>query len=166
VSGVKSSRTLKWFVAVLLTLTLGWKWAVSSYGWALDPNEPEEKVATRRVADFLSRNHLNVVGSREVTFGMQLIEATSGLCRVRVVLSSSRGWHRDLIRNMTQADESNFVVFGGRIYPEQPMWLTVPDFLWTKLLQKLGLNVYSTPVITVISGPACDADRLPWKEFG
>jgi len=165
VSGVKSSPILKWGVAVLLVLTLGWKWAATVYGSAVDPNE-EEQAAARRVAGFLVRNHLNVTGPREVVFGMQMIEANAGLCRMRVALTSSRGWHRDLIRNMTQAGESNFVVFGGRIYAEQPMWRTVPDFLWTKLVQKLGLNVHSTPVITVIAGPACDADRLPWKELG
>jgi len=56
------------------------------------------------------------------------------------------------------------VVFGGVIYPEQPMWRTVPDFLWSKLLSKLGFNVHSTPVITVLEGPNCNAERLPWNE--
>jgi hypothetical protein len=93
---VRSSRALKYSVLLLLIgLTLGWKWAVISYGGGSDPGEPEDKVAAREVAAFLARNHFSVVEPREFVFGMQLLEAAAGLCRMRVTLSSSRGWHRD-----------------------------------------------------------------------
>ena len=64
-------------------------------------------------------------GVRDVTFGMQMVEATAGLCQLRVALSASRGWHRDLIRTMTKPGEQTFVVFRGKVYPEQPMLLTI-----------------------------------------
>jgi hypothetical protein len=85
---------------------------------------------------------------------------------MKVALTSSRGWHRDLISNLTTPADRTFVVFRGRVYSEQPMWLTVPDFLWSKLVSGLGLSVYPAPVITVIAEPSCGAERLPWKELG
>jgi hypothetical protein len=166
VAGVRSSRALKYSVLLLLIgLTLGWKWAVISYGGGSDAGEPEDKVAAREVAAFLARNHFSVVEPREFVFGLQLLEATAGLCRMRVTLSSSRGWHRDLIRNLSASADRTFVVFGGQIYPEQPMWRTVPDFLWSRLLSGLGFNVHGTPVITVMAGPNCEAEQLPWSDF-
>jgi hypothetical protein len=166
VAGVRSSRALKYSVLLLLIgLTLGWKWALISNGSGSDAGEPEDKVAAREVAAFLARNHFSVVEPREVVFGMQLLEATAGLCRMQVTLSSSRGWHRDLIRNLSASADRTFVVFGGQIYPEQPMWRTVPDFLWSRLLSGLGFNVHATPVITVMAGPNCEAEQLPWSDF-
>jgi hypothetical protein len=161
---VSCSRTLKWSVALLLVLTLGLKWVANADLSA--STEPEEQVTARKVAGFLVRNYFNVVaGPKEVVFGMQLIEVTAGACRMRVVISASRGWHRDLIDTLISKTDHTFVVFGGAIYPQQPMWLTVPDFLWLKLLSKLGFDAHPTPVITVLAGPNCDAERLPWKEL-
>jgi hypothetical protein len=161
---VSSSRTFKWSVALLLVLTLGLKWVVNADLSA--STEPEEQVAAGKVAGFLVRNYFNIVaGPEEVVFGMQLINATAGACRMRVVISASRGWHRDLIDTLTSKTDHTFVVFRGAIYPQQPMWRTVPDFLWFKLLNKLGLNFRPNPVITVLAGPNCDAERLPWKEL-
>jgi hypothetical protein len=70
-----------------------------------------------------------------------------------------------LIRNLSASADGTFVVFGGQIYPEQPMWRTVPDFLWSRLLSGLGFNVHATPVITVMAGRNCEAERLPWNEL-
>ena len=160
-----NSPTLKWSVVLLLlVLTLGGKWAVISHGSA-ESSEPEEQVAAQQVSAFLARNQFSVTEAREVVFGMTLLEATGGLCRMRVALSASRGWHRDLIRNMTNSADRSFVVFGGRIYAEQPMWRTVPDFLWSKFLTGLGFHVHASPVITVMAGPNCEAESLPWNEI-
>jgi hypothetical protein len=160
------STSLKWsaLLALLLLLTLGWKWAVISYGGASDPGEPEERVAARAVAAFLARNQFSVAGPQEYVFGMQLLQANAGLCRMRVAISASRGWHRDLIRNMTTSADRTFVVFQGSIYPEQPMWRTVPDFLWSRLVAGLGFSVRSSPVVTVLAAPNCEAESLPWSE--
>jgi hypothetical protein len=152
-----------WLVVLLLVLTLGWKWVASSRQSV--PIEPE-LVAAQKVADFLARRLFSVVGPKQVVFGMQLIDATAGPCRMRVAVSASRGWHRDLIGTLVKPTDHQFVVFGGTIYPEQPMWRTVPDFLWFKLVNKLGFALQPTPVITVLEGPNCDAERLPWNELG
>jgi len=149
-------------VALLLILTLGWKWVASSRLSA--STEPEDKIAGEKVAGFLARNYFIVGGPQEVVFEMYMIDAAAGTCHMRVVISSSRGFHRDLIAKFIKPTERAFVVFGGVIYPEQPMWRTVPDFLWSKLLSKLGFNVHSTPVITVLEAPNCNAERLPWNE--
>ena len=158
------SPAVKCLLGVLLVLSLGSKWAVSVY---VPPvaNEQEEKVAEDAVVRFLARNHFTVVSARNVTFGMQIVEATAGLCQLRVVLSASRGWHRDLIRSMAKPGERIFVVFRGKIYPEQPMLLTVSDFLWYKLLTKIGVGAAATPVMTVMEEPNCGADRLAWNEI-
>ena len=158
------SPVLKWLLGALLVLSLGSKWAVSFYAPPV-LNEQEEKSAEEAVTRFLFRNQFTISAARNVTFGMQLVEATAGPCRLRAVLSASRGWHRDLIRNMTHPGERTFVVFRGKIYSEQPMLLTISDFLWYKLLTKLGIRAHATPVITVMAEPICEADRLPWNEF-
>ena len=166
VGSMSFSPPLKWSVLLLLLVfTLGWKWAVISYGGASDPDEPEEKAAAREVAAFLTRNRFSVAGPQEFVYGMQLLEATTGLCRMRVALSASRGWHRDLIQNMTSSADRVFVVFRGNIYPEQPMWRTVPDFLWSRFLAGLGLSVNPSPVVTVIAQPSCEAESLPWNKL-
>ncbi len=96
---------------------------------------------------------------------MQLFVATGGPCQMKVVLSSSRGWHRDLIQNLKVGAAEAFVVFGGQLYDEQPTWLTVPDFLWSRLLSGMGFSSTPRSVITVIATSGCDARRLPWQEL-
>jgi len=150
---------------LLLPLTLGWKLVASSYLRSSESSEPQEKLVERKITDFLVRNHFTLVGSEHVVFGLELFHATAGACRMRVALSSSRGWHRDLLRNLTTPQDRTFVVFGGKIYREQPMWLPVSDFLWSRFLGELGLKAYN-PVINVISSPICDAEGLPWNELG
>jgi hypothetical protein len=154
----------KWLVVLLLVLTLGWKWVAISQRTLSD--EPEEQVAAQRVSNFLAQQLFNVVGPREIVFGLQMIDATAGACHMRVAVSASRGWHRDLLGTLATPTDHKFVVFAGAVYPEQPMLRTVPNFLWFKLLNKLGFNLQPTPVITVLEGPNCDAQRLPWTEIG
>jgi hypothetical protein len=79
---------------------------------------------------------------------------------------SYRGWERDSIYGRATAVEQVFIVFGGKVYAEQPTWLTAADFLWYKVLGELGLNVRRTPVIAVIATKSCAAERLPWQELG
>lgn len=159
------SSGFKWFVGLLLLITLGWKWVAISHGITPSTNVREERTAERRLTDFLVQNHFVIAGSREVVFGMQLLLVTGGPCQMKVVLSSSRGWHRDLIQNLKAGAVETFVVFGGRRYQEQPTWLTVPDFLWARLLSGIGFSNQPRPVITVIAGRGCEAARLPWQEL-
>jgi hypothetical protein len=149
-------------VALLLTITLGWKWTVSSWPGT---HHADDKFAERKVTEFLVRNHFQVPSSKEIVFGMQLLLARSALCEMKVILSSSRGWHRDLINNLSAESEQTFVVFGGKIYAEQPVWQTVLDFLWSRLLSGWGLQRPPSPVITVTANRVCEAEKLPWSEL-
>jgi len=159
---VSSSAALKWFVLVVLLLTLGWKVAARSYV----SSQPDETAGATRVAEFLVRNHFELVESKEIAFRLQLFRAAAPACRMFVAVEEPRGWHRDLIRSLATATDRTFVVFGGRIYQNQPMLLTVSDFLWSRLMGQLGIGIHSRPVIAVIATPSCEADRLPWNELG
>jgi len=165
VSDVSFSPALRWLVLLLLALTLGSKLAVDLYVRSGDSGEPGEELFARRVATFLFRNHYTVTASRQVVFGMYLLQVSGGACAMKVVLSSPRGWHRDLIRTFITPGDRTFVVFGGKVYSEQPMWLTVFAFLWSKFLDQLGVKSDEATVITVIAGSDCDAERLPWSEL-
>lgn len=156
------SPAFKWSLALLLVLTLGWKWAVSSMPGT---TPSEDKAVERILTEFLSRNHFRVLESREYVFGMHLIVVDAPLCKMKVVLSSSRGWHRDLIKNLSAGADETFVVFGGKIYREQPIVRTIIDFLWSRLVSGWGFNAQPNPVITVAAEKNCDAQHLPWRDL-
>ena len=78
---------------------------------------------------------------------------------------SPRGWERDIINSRATGADQVFIVFGGKIYAEQPTWLTASDFLRYKLLSELGSNVRPTPVIAVMATKNCAAEQLPWYEL-
>jgi len=79
--------------------------------------------------------------------------------------SPAMGWDRDLLRQHTTPNDRVFVVFRGKVYDEQPTWLTVPDYLWSRVQRELGINRQPTPVFAVISPVGCQAERLPWHEL-
>jgi len=159
---VSSSPVLKWGVLLLLPLTLGWKLAVRPG----DSGELKEKETQLKIAEFLVRQRFAVAVSEKMDEGQPAIRATAGACRILVAKSPALGWDRDMIRrNATAADEI-FVVFAGKVYTEQPTWLTVPDFLWARFRRELGMNAQPTPVLAVIATTNCAAERLPWSELG
>src|SRR4051812_13325818 len=102
----------------MVPLTLGWKLATNTYLRSSGP-QPDEQLAERKVAQFLDRAHFTAVHAEQIVFGLQLVTASSGACRLRLALSSSRGWHRDLISKVPTPEDRTFVVFGGKIYSEQ-----------------------------------------------
>jgi len=158
---VSSSPVLKWGVLLLLPLTLGWKLAVRPG----DSGELKEK-ETLKIAEFLVRQRFAVAVSEKMDEGQPAIRATAGACRILVAKSPALGWDRDMIRrNATAADEI-FVVFAGKIYTEQPTWLTVSDMLWSRFKRELGLKAEPAPLFAVIATRPCAAERLPWKELG
>jgi hypothetical protein len=153
---VKYSPALKWFLLLLLPLTLGWKSALR-----LDySNDFPEKVT-----EFLVRNHFTVVVTEEVIRQRKTFRASKGACRMLVTETSYRGGERDMINGRATAADNVFIVFGGKIYAEQPTWLTASNFLWYKLLSELGFKVHFIPVIAVIATRNCDAELLPWYEI-
>ena len=161
---MSSSPVLKWGVLLLLLFTLGWKLAVRP-GDSGELKEKEKETQVK-IAEFLVRQRFAVAVSEKMDEGRPAIRATAGACRLLVAKSPALGWDRDMIRrNATLADEV-FVVFAGRVYAEQPTWLTVSDFLWARLRRELGVNAQPTPVWAGIATTTCAAERLPWKELG
>jgi hypothetical protein len=162
VRGVSCSRALKWFVLLLLPLTLAWKLAVRPG----DSGVLTEQEAQLKVAEFLVRQHFTVAVFERSDEGQPMIRATSGICRMLVAKSPAIGWDRDLIRRYATAGDRVFVVFRGEVYAEQPTWLTVSDFLWSRFQRELGFKAQASPVLAVIATMSCDAERLPWVELG
>jgi hypothetical protein len=153
---VKFSPALKLLVLLLLPLSLGWKLAVH-------PDYTDH--LTGKVATFLTRYDFNVVVHKIEMPGAPYILATRGGCRMLIAKPSYRGSDNDTIRRRALATDRVFVVFRGKVYTEQPTWLTVPDYLWAKFLGEFGFEPHPTSLIAVIAQKSCDAERLPWSEL-
>jgi hypothetical protein len=161
VPGVNCSPALKWFLVAALALTLGSKLIVRP-----DKSGPSATDIQQRVTDFLIQQHFIVTLTNQTGEGQPMLHASAKACRILVANSNPTAWDRDFIgRHATGADRS-FVVFRGRVYAEQPTWLTVPDFLWSRLQRELGLRVHAAPLLAVIATTSCNAERLPWGELG
>ncbi len=152
---------LKWGILILLPLTLGWKLVVRPVDSGEFKRQPQLEVA-----EFLVRQHFVVAVSEQVQEGHPAIRATAGACRMLIAMSPALGWNRDVIRRDATVADRVFVVFAGKIYEEQPTWLTVPDFLWARFKRELGLKAEAAPLFAVIATTTCAAERLPWKELG
>jgi hypothetical protein len=162
VQGVNSSHALKWsLLLLLLAVTLGWKLTVRSGG----SGEPEEN-GQRKVAEFLMRHSFTVALYQQAAEGQPAIRASAADCRMLVAQSSPIAWEGDQIRRYAIASDQMFVVFGGKIYADQPVWLTVPASLWSRFKRELGLRAEAISLLTIIASESCDAERLPWAELG
>jgi hypothetical protein len=156
VSGVNFSPALKWFVLLLLPLTLAWKVTVRP----VDGTEPMD-----RMAEFLIHHHFQVA-EETVRVGMPIAVATTLECRMVVGVPSSYGSHRDAVRDLASATDQVFTVFRGSIYAEQPVWATAFYRLWSKFLRETGIGSDITPVYAVIAAQSCNAKQLPWNQLG
>jgi len=157
---------LRWFaLAIVVLLSLGWKVAVShdAYNKGLEKKEADGQ---RKFSEFLIRQHFAVLASETTATELGTIRATAGACQMRVIEVSYDGSDRDRIRRYASSMDTVFVVFGGRIYADQPTFLTVADFLWARFRRQLGLRAEATPVLVVIAKKSCEAERLPWSELG
>jgi hypothetical protein len=151
---------LKWFLILALPLTLGSKLIARP-----DKGAPSATDIQQRVSDFLVQQRFTVALTNQTGEGQPMLRASAGACRILVANSNPMAWDRDVIRrNATVADRS-FVVFRGRVYAEQPTWLTVPDFLWSRFQRELGLPTHAAPLLAVIATTNCNAERLPWGEL-
>lgn len=156
--GVSFSPGLKWIVLVLLPLTLAWKLFVYP-----DDSPGGNEITQAKIAEFLVRQHFTVTTGVASTPGEPTVRATSPLCRILVAESPSEGWGRDITRLYSTPEDTVFIVYRGKVYYEQPTWLTVSDFLWAKFPRAFGLNVQPSRVLTVIATRSCEAERLPWS---
>jgi hypothetical protein len=157
---VNCSPALRWFIILALPLTLGSKLIVRPDRAVASATEVQQKVA-----EFFVRQRFTVALFAQPGEGQPMIRASAGACRILVAIASPVAWDRDVLRrNATVADRS-FVLFRGRVYAEQPTWLTVPDFLWSRFQRELGLRAHAAPLLTVIATTSCNAERLPWSEL-
>jgi hypothetical protein len=158
---VNCSPVLKWFLILALPLTLGSKLIVRP-----DLSAPSGRDVQQKIARFLGQQRFTVALSDQLGEGEVMIRAGAGACRILVANSSPIAWDSDRIRrNATSADHV-FVVFRGRTYEDQPTWLTVPYFLWSRAQRELGLRGHTAPLLAIIASPSCNAERLPWSELG
>ena len=125
-----------------------------------------EDNAYRKAAEFLIRQHFTVSEVSKIERGKPSLLATAGPCRVLVATAASEGSDDNRLRRYATSADTVFVVFGGRIWGEQPVWRTTMDSVWAKFRHELGLKAEATPVFFVIATKGCDAERLPWGELG
>jgi hypothetical protein len=140
----------------MLLVALGWKIAIQPD----DPNYLKEDLIK-----FLERNHFSVVVTDEVVNYTPIIRATTASCHLQIGRLTPDGSNRDLIRHIAAGTDRSFVVFRGAVYAQQPVLLTVLNYLWSRFLRELGLIRHITPVINVAANSSCNAERLPWGEL-
>ena len=85
-----------------------------------------------------------------------MVRATAGACRILVVKASPDGSDRDQIRRQATAADTVFVVFGGRIYAEQPTWLTSIRCSVVQVPARAWVQGSTTPVL------CCHSDEELW----
>jgi len=153
---VNSSGAFRWSIAGVLLLTIGWKIAIQPD----DPNYLKEDLIK-----FLERNHFSVVVTDEMVNYTPIIRATTASCHLQIGRLTPDGSNRDLIRHIAAGTDRSFVVFRGAVYAQQPVLLTVLNYLWSRFLRELGLIRHIAPVITVAVNSSCNAERLPWGEL-
>jgi hypothetical protein len=162
VRGVKPSRAFKYLILlVFLSLTLAWKVIARATPY----EQPTDRSYQVGVAEFLARQHFTVSMMERPEQGKPAVTASSGSCRILVIRSPALGWDRDLVRRYADAEDQVFVVFRGRIYSDQPTFLTVVDALWSRFQRELGFRASPSPVFAVVARTGCEADRLPWEKF-
>jgi hypothetical protein len=149
---VKHSSALKWYIIILLPITIAWKLAV----------KPENPTETQdAIVEFLAKQQFDVTITNESMEYMAIVEASSGACRLRVEKVSPLGHEIDLVRQSGASGEHIFYVFRGAVYAQQPVRLTVANYLWFRFLRELGLVSRIPPVLAVIS--SCETEGLPWS---
>lgn len=161
---MSSFPAFKWFVLLLLLpFTLGVKLVARP---STELGELNDKQVQLEVAEFLLRQHFTVVFSEKIEEGRPIIQASTGACRMVVAKSPAIGSDRDVIRRLATATDGVFAVYRGKVYADQPTWLTVSDYLWARLQRELGLNARAAPVLAIIAGLNCGAEQLSWNELG
>jgi hypothetical protein len=151
---VKFSRALRWFLVLLLPLTLAWKLVAKP----ADPNK-----VRNAIVEFLTQHDFNTLDSRKPLVDIQIIEARSNVCHLLVGNISPYGVDTELVQHLGTATDRRFFVFRGTVYSQQPVLLTVVSHLGFRFLRDLGLVSGVPPVLAVVS--SCDAEQLPWSEL-
>jgi hypothetical protein len=156
VCDVSYSPGFKLLILVVLPLTFVWKLTAGS--------EDSTELKNKLVA-FLVRQQFDVAVLEDWNDNMPIIRATAGACRLEIAKTSPDGWHNDLLRARAAANDDVFTIFRGKVYVDQPTWLTASYALISKLFQRMGLAQDIAPVLRVIARAHCNAEHLPWQEL-
>ena len=105
-------------------------------------------------AAVLERDGYEVTGSNTDN-DLISVRAVAGRCSIMVAEAAPLGWHRSIIAQLA-AGHQLFYIFGGRIYPEQPLVLTSLHHYWNRLRRYVGLTGVNRPVLAVVASPACE----------
>jgi hypothetical protein len=149
---VTYSPALKWMLIVLIPLTIGWK-------LMLKPEDPVE--IQNAIAVFLAEQKFEVVVSDENLEYMHIVDARSPSCHLRVARVSPLGHEADLIRRLNELNGRTYFVFRRVVYSDQPVYLTVVNYIWFRFLRELGFVSRVPPVLAVVA--SCETDQLPWS---
>ena len=157
------SPVAKWLMLLIvpLVLTLGWKAArqLGAFG------EFKEENVYLKVADFLVRQRFAVALPQSLDeAATPVVRASAGACRMLLTRMNPLGVDDQIRRQATTADVI-FVVVGGRVYDQQPVWRTTLESLWWKFKRELGLRVEAAPAFVVVASRNCGAELLPWAEL-
>ncbi|CAH1668757.1 conserved hypothetical protein [Hyphomicrobiales bacterium] len=141
-------------MAGALLLAIGWKAAVQI---EVHTDQADDLVA------FFERNRFDV--ATEVMSGVPIVQASTASCRVQVARLSPDGANRDLIQHLFAGQDRSFVVFGGAVYAQQPIFWTVLSYFRSRFLRELGFAERAAAVISVAANSSCNAEQLPWHEL-
>ena len=155
---MNSSIVFKCILAVALLLSIAWKVTIPSYNIVVQDTLDDD------VIEFLKRNAFNVLLTE--LNGIPVIEAKNGSCTLQVIRLQPDGSNGHLIRHVLTGADRLFVVFRGRVYAQQPVFLTVIGTLWSRVLRGARLIRHIPPVIAVGANRGCNAERLPWIQLG
>ncbi len=98
--------------------------------------------------------------------GSLKIAATSGwACRIQIIEAQPRGYNYDSLRQTAGPADDFFVLFGGLVYDEQPLWWTKADYYWARFKREIGIPAAPRPVLAIIASSACSARTLPWHNL-
>jgi hypothetical protein len=145
-----------------MLLTVAWKMAMPA-GPAIDLIDA--------VIAFLKRNNFTIVMADEIvnpgigTMAVPIIQANTGSCTLLVTPLIFDGSNRQLVESRLASLDRRFVVFRGKIYAAQPIFLTVTDYLWSRFLAELGLGARESPAIAIGSDASCNAQLFPWADL-
>ena len=156
------SLAFRWAIAALMLLTVGWKIAIPT-DRPIDLND--------RLIAFLKCNKFSIVLADEIVIpdigamDVPIIQANRDSCTLLVAALIFDGSNRQLVESRLASVERRFVVFRSKIYAEQPIFLTVTNYLWSRFLTELGLGRRQSPAIAIGSDASCNAELLPWADL-
>jgi hypothetical protein len=147
---VSFSPAFKWFIALLLPLTLVWK---------LTLRAEDSSSLENAITGFLIHQDFAV---SKLEQGFPVIRATRKTCRMFIMQASPDGWNQDIINNFATEADHIFIVFRGKIYNSKVGWKILSSYLISEVLYRLRLVGHQDTAIAVIAPSVCEADRLPW----